>query len=92
MSTNTPKFEAKDRVVWSHKHGPRNARGSVMPEAAALAGDPAAKLGTVVGPHVAGKDDKGEDRVILNWFDVLLDGETAPRTLTGDELVKVAAE
>lgn len=69
----------KNRVAWSHAVAPDHTSQSVMRAAAVLAKDALARLGTVQGPA---------NDVATHW-EVLLDGDTEPRVLTSDEIVRV---
>lgn len=78
-----PKFNQGDAVVWSHIHGALHAEGSVLKKTAVTAGAQGedAQFGVVDGPA---NDEQ-------TWFLVTLEGGEQ-RTLTGDELVRVASE
>lgn len=74
-------FVEKERIAWSHSVGPIHGSKSVIAAAAVLAIDPAAVLGTVLGPA---------NDVPTHWLihlDGTADGET--RVLTSDELVRI---
>lgn len=77
-----PKFNAGDKVVWSHKHGALHAEGSVLKRSAIEAtAEDEIQFGEIV--RAANTEE--------TWFDVALEGGET-RTLTGDELVRVAPE
>lgn len=73
-------FAKGDRVAWDHVFSTDHAAGSIVREEAVAAKAPNARFGVVQGTA----NDEG------TWFEVLLDGDKTPTTLTEDELVKVA--
>lgn len=72
-------FDSGDRVAWDHQYATQHASGSIIRTEAVAAQAPGAQFGTVQGTA----NDEG------TWFTVQLDGESEPRVLTGDEIVKV---
>lgn len=75
------KFNAGDKVAWSHKHGAIHAEGSIIRRSAIEADGGDVQFGSVMG---AANDEQ-------TWFSVALEGGET-RVLTSDELVRVAEE
>jgi hypothetical protein len=72
----TPKFSVGNEVAWSHEHGALHAAGSILRKDALPAGTP-------IGVVTAIANEEG------TWFEVTFP-DTSVRTLTNEELVRVA--